>query len=101
METPKKWDAGKKNKGGPRQRPRERSKRGEANGGGITYFFAVAGTRFFGVLQFYGDYSPLKATTGSSFAARLAGFSPKNIPTNTEKPKAIRQAFVFTINALD
>ena len=41
----KKWDAGKKNKGGPRQRPRERSKRGVANGGGITYFFAVAGTR--------------------------------------------------------
>ena len=43
----KMWDAGKKNKGGPRQRPRERSKRGEANGGGITYFFAVAGTRIF------------------------------------------------------
>lgn len=26
---------------------------------------------------------PASASTGSSFAARLAGFSPKNTPTNT------------------
>ena len=41
------WDAGKKNKGGPRQRRSWRSYSSVVNGGGITYFFAVAGTRIF------------------------------------------------------
>ena len=39
------------------------------------------------------NYSPARATTGSSFAARAAGFSPKNIPIATEKTKLIMQAF--------
>jgi hypothetical protein len=43
-------------------------------------------------------YSPLNAITGSSFAALLAGFNPKKIPTKTEKAKAIMQAFVFYLS---
>ena len=46
-------------------------------------------------------YSPLNAITGSSFAARLAGFSPKKIPTNTENTNEIMQAFVLIISAFD
>ena len=45
-------------------------------------------------------YSPLKAITGSSFAARLAGLSPKKIPTKTENTKVTTQACVLIINAL-
>ena len=46
-------------------------------------------------------YSPLSAITGSSLAALLAGFNPKNIPTKTEKTKEITQAFQLIISALD
>ena len=46
-------------------------------------------------------YSPLNAITGSNFAARLAGFNPKKIPTNTENTKEIRHAFQLIISALD
>ena len=38
-------------------------------------------------------YSYLKASIGSSFAALLAGYNPKNIPTADEKAKAINTTF--------
>lgn len=43
-------------------------------------------------------YSPLKAITGSSFAARLAGFNPKKIPVITLKINETKQAFIFMTN---
>ena len=43
-------------------------------------------------------HSPASAKTGSSFAARAAGFMPKKIPTKTENTNETAHAPVLTIN---
>ena len=53
------WNAGKKNKGGPRQRRRWAQQQRQVNGGGIPYFFSVAGARNFS--------SPVCFPTGALF----------------------------------
>ena len=42
-------------------------------------------------------HSPLSASTGSNFAARLAGLNPKIIPTKTEKKNEMKQLVVLTV----
>ena len=45
----------------------------------------------------FANYSPLSASTGSNFAARLAGLNPKIIPTKTEKKNEMKQLVVLTV----